>query len=111
MTIVTTFILRIKMTEATNIPESTVTSVLTMLLHGDTRSIIGVLILAIMFLFYDRVRLIKELKQRDSEERTDRDALIELIEKHHKSSIETNEALYSVMIVLTRIEAKFTRDH
>lgn len=111
MTIVTTFILRIKMTEATNIPESTVTSVLTMLLHGDTRSIIGVLILAIMFLFYDRVRLIKELKQRDSEERTDRDALIELIEKHHKAAMETNEALHSVMIVLTRIEAKSTRDH
>lgn len=98
------------MSDPVAITESTTSSVISMILNGDAKSVMGILILAVMFLFYDRIRLIKEIKQRDTEERTDRGALIELIEKHHRSSLETNQALNMLMIVLTRIEAKTSRN-
>lgn len=73
------------------------------MLDGGPKSIIAVFIVVIALLIFDRRRLLNDLKEKDGNNRKE---VLELIEKYHKSKADTNDALHSVMLVLTKIEMK-----
>lgn len=76
-----------------------INTILTILADGGATAIICILFLIVAFLFWDRLRLLKDLDKKDEK-------MEKIIEDYYRGNITLTEALNELRIILAEIKGK-----
>jgi hypothetical protein len=74
-----------------------------LVLSGGAGGVVALLLLAVGFLIWERVKMVQELKEKTAE---NRDTLLEIIDKYHDGQLSIIEAINEIKIVLAKIEGR-----
>ncbi|HET8688284.1 MAG TPA: hypothetical protein VFM18_16870 [Methanosarcina sp.] len=90
--------------------EDIVKSIVALLANGGSTAVIGILLLVVVGLVWDRLRMAKELakslQQTLDAKESEKKIILEIVEKYHLGNMTMAQAINEIKLVLTAIQSR-----